>query len=66
MIVNNAAITDASQTKVADVSSEMVNKILAVNFMAPFILAQEALPHIRKVKGNIVFINSATGKDKFV
>ena len=32
-----------------------------VNFYAPFILSQEALPHLEKTKGNIVFISSVAG-----
>ncbi len=35
--------------------------MMDVNFYAPFILSQEALPHLEKTKGNIVFISSVAG-----
>ncbi len=47
---------------VANTPDNLAQKIFTLNFFSPLALTRESLPHIRKVKGNIVFISSVVGK----
>jgi NAD(P)-dependent dehydrogenase (short-subunit alcohol dehydrogenase family) len=48
---------------VEETSDELIRKIFELNFFAAHALTREALPHIRKVKGNILFMSSVAGKN---
>ncbi len=63
VLINNAGIDDHTCT-ITETPNDLVQKIFTVNCFAPLALTREALPHIRKVKGNIVFISSVFGKKK--
>lgn len=55
-VVNNAAIVASSNMKSTTVP--YLERMLAVNTIAPFAIIQEALPHLQKTKGNVVNIGS--------
>lgn len=55
-VVNNAAIVASSNMKSTTVP--YLERMLAVNTIAPFSIIQEALPHLQKTKGNVVNIGS--------
>jgi NAD(P)-dependent dehydrogenase (short-subunit alcohol dehydrogenase family) len=54
--VNNAAL--AKYDNLEDLTSERLDKIFAVNVMAPILLTQAAIPHLKKSRGAIVNISS--------
>ncbi len=60
VLVNNAAFGQFAS--IGESTDEMSSQVFAVNFFAPLALTREALPHIRKVKGNVIFISSVGGK----
>ncbi|HEU5052425.1 MAG TPA: SDR family oxidoreductase [Hanamia sp.] len=55
-IVNNAAIVASSNIQSTD--KNFLQKILAVNTIAPFLLIKDALPHLSKQKGCVLNIGS--------
>lgn len=55
-VVNNAAIVASSN--IEDTDKEFLEKLLAVNTIAPFLLTQAALPYLTKTKGNVLNIGS--------
>jgi len=55
-VVNNAAIVASSNMKSTTVP--YLERMLAVNTIAPFAIIQEALPHLQQTKGNVVNIGS--------
>jgi len=55
-VVNNAAIVASSNMKTTTVP--YLERMLAVNTIAPFAIIQAALPHLIKTKGSIVNIGS--------
>ncbi len=59
-MVNNAGYLKMNRPLIK-VSNKEAQDMWNLNFMAAFALAREALPHIRKVKGNILFISSVGG-----
>ncbi len=63
ILVNNAAIHDEGMF--TDITVEQMTKVMNINFISPFGLTKEALPHIRKEKGNIIFISSIGGTFNF-
>ncbi len=60
VLVSNAGIVHFE--KAVDTKLEDFQWIVNFNLTMPFLIAREALPHLRKVKGNIVFISSDSGK----
>jgi len=62
-LVNNAAIVASSN--IGNTSIEYLERMLAVNTIAPFAIIQEALPHLSRSRGcvvNIGSINSWSGE----
>ncbi|MGN6801118.1 MAG: SDR family NAD(P)-dependent oxidoreductase [Ginsengibacter sp.] len=55
-IVNNAAIVASSNIQTTD--KNFLQKILAVNTIAPFLLIKDALPHLSNQKGCVLNIGS--------
>jgi len=55
-VVNNAALITSSN--IATTSQELIQRILAVNTMAPLAIIQAALPHLSKAKGCVLNIGS--------
>ncbi len=61
VLVNNAAYANNDHT-VATTPDQLPQHMFTVNVFSPLALTREALPHIRKVKGNVIFISSIAGK----
>tara|TARA_Y100000588_G_scaffold318502_1_gene348045 strand:- start:403 stop:1173 length:771 start_codon:yes stop_codon:yes gene_type:complete len=59
VLVNNAGV--AEMGKFDDFSIEDWNKTIDINVTGVFHMIQAALPHLRKVKGNIVNVSSVSG-----
>lgn len=59
VVVNNAAI--AVMGGIDDVSLDDWNKQMAINAGGVFLTIKKALPHLEKVKGNIVNVSSVSG-----
>ncbi len=59
VLVNNAAKYDGVQ--LGEMPNEMFQEVINLNLTSPFAMTREALPHIRKTKGNIIFISSIGG-----
>ncbi len=59
MLVNNAGAT--AVMSLADTDAERVTGLLALNVVAPSLLAQAALPHLRSSRGTIVNVSSTYG-----
>ncbi len=59
--MNNAGYGDHDHS-VATTPDDLAQRMFTVNVFAPLALTREALPHIRKAKGNIVYITSVAGK----
>ncbi len=59
VLVCNAGIVHTA--KVVDTSTDEFRRVIDFNLTAPFVQAREALPYLRQVKGNIVFISSDSG-----
>ena len=55
-VVNNAAIVAAST--ITDTNKAFINRILAVNTIAPCLLIQAALPHLIESRGSVLNIGS--------
>ncbi|KAM7356831.1 dehydrogenase/reductase SDR family member 4-like [Cochliomyia hominivorax] len=65
ILVSNAAI-NPSIGAVLDCEEKAWDKIFDVNLKSSFLLAKEALPHLRKEQNsNIVFVSSITGYDAY-
>ncbi len=60
-MVNNAG-TAPEGADTRDTTLAESERVMAVNYRACYILAREALPHLEKVKGNIVFTASFFGR----
>jgi NAD(P)-dependent dehydrogenase (short-subunit alcohol dehydrogenase family) len=58
-LVNCAAIGIAKP--IGETDLDLLNKFLAINLTAPYLLAQAALPHMRKAKGSSI-VNIASGQ----
>jgi len=59
LLVNNAGGTPAAP--VADASSELLEKVIALNLTAPLILARAAYDALREASGSVVNIASISG-----
>ncbi len=59
--MNNAGISDSAKP-VSETANDEAQRVFTVNFFASLALTREALPHIRNVKGNVIFISSVAGK----
>lgn len=59
VLVNNAGVS--MRGTIEQLSPEVITTVFKVNSIAPVMLTQMALPHIRKAKGSIVFISSLSG-----
>ncbi|HYF34746.1 MAG TPA: SDR family oxidoreductase [Prosthecobacter sp.] len=55
-VVNNAAMVKASN--IHDTDAAFFMKMIQVNTLAPFLLIQAALPHLRETRGNVLNIGS--------
>ena len=62
VLINNAGMAGSGAT-VRNESTELAKRVMDVNYFAAFILAREAIPHLEKVKGNIVFTSSTLSKE---
>ena len=60
ILVNNAAML--TNCDVVDLMAEDITQVLKVNVISPPMMSKEAIPHLRKTKGNIVFLSSVTGE----
>ncbi|GGX81684.1 SDR family NAD(P)-dependent oxidoreductase [Streptomyces fructofermentans] len=58
-VVNNAGAT--AVMPLADTEKEIVLDLLAVNVVAPSLLARAALPHLRETSGTIINLSSTYG-----
>lgn len=56
ILVNNAAVTGSSGIPLSEVSLEAWEEQWAVNVRAPFVLCQEAIPHLKK-QGRTYIVN---------
>ncbi|HEY4321782.1 MAG TPA: SDR family oxidoreductase [Gemmatimonadales bacterium] len=61
LLVNSAAVME--KLSVVDTSVEQWDAILDLNLRAPFFLAQQAAPHLRKTHGKIINIADLAGLD---
>ena len=61
VLVNNAAANPA-YGPVEDTPEEAYDKIMEVNVKGPFLLAQAALPHLKKEGGSIINVSSIGGR----
>ena len=59
VLVNNAGVL--SMSSIAEQSTEEAQRVMNLNYMSPLVLTREALPHVRKTQGNVVFISSVGG-----
>jgi NAD(P)-dependent dehydrogenase (short-subunit alcohol dehydrogenase family) len=59
LLVNNAALFET--TSLATLSLEQWDAVFETNTRGPFLVAREALPHLRAVRGRIVNIGSLGG-----
>ncbi len=59
VLVNNAGIWRSCH--VADMSPEVFKELLQVNVVSHQAMSREAMPHLRKAQGNVVFISSIAG-----
>lgn len=55
-VVNNAAMVVSSN--IEDTDQALLQKVLAVNTIAPFLLIKSALPHLSETQGNVLNIGS--------
>lgn len=60
-LVNNAAAFTGHRT-IDELAVDQVEHLVRVNFIAYFAAAKYALPHLRRVRGSIVNINSIVGE----
>ncbi|HEU4636485.1 MAG TPA: SDR family oxidoreductase [Edaphobacter sp.] len=60
LLVNNAGMFEAAALE--EVTVEQWDRIFATNTRAPFLMAQAALPYLRRVQGRIVNIGSLGGR----
>jgi NADP-dependent 3-hydroxy acid dehydrogenase YdfG len=60
VLVNNAGTIHLGRTE--DASEEDFMDQLAVNLLAPYALTRAFLPHLRRARGDIIFINSSAGR----
>ncbi len=60
ILINNAGIL--RNANVADMSPDVFKELLNVNVVSPQVMSKEAIPHLRKAKGNIIFISSIAGE----
>ncbi len=60
VLVNNAGIPSGGEC-IRNESVESARAVMDINYFAAYILAKEAIPHLEKVKGNIVFTASQLG-----
>ncbi len=61
VLVNNAGALDFVHA-ISETQDDLAQKYFTLNFFAPLALTREALPLIRKVKGNIIYMSSIVGK----
>ena len=59
IVVNNAAVFES--VSLEQISVEQWDAVFETNTRGPFLVAREALPHLRKVQGRIVNIGSLGG-----
>ncbi|MBK5278719.1 MAG: SDR family NAD(P)-dependent oxidoreductase, partial [Bacteroidia bacterium] len=59
ILINNAGVSMRGITE--RLSPEVISTVFKINAIAPVMLAQMVLPHIRQTRGSIVFISSLAG-----
>jgi len=60
ILINNAGV--ATSTPFEEITEEMLDNIMAINFRAPFFLTQKALPHLKRSQtASIINICSVVG-----
>ncbi len=62
MICNAGAVLARTITPVANLDLNLFDQTMALNFNCPVAMTKEALPHLRKTKGNILYVSSIAGK----
>ncbi len=55
---------DATKPSLTEVSMDTFRKIFDVNYLSVVETTKEALPHIRKAKGSVLYVSSASGKKR--
>ncbi len=61
MLVSNAGIVPKHSQPFRSEATADIKRLMDVNFFSGAILAKEAIPHLEKVGGNIVFTGSVVG-----
>lgn len=56
-----AAGTNIAERRLAQITPEVWDQILAVNLSGPFYVLHAALPHLQRSQGDVVFISSVSG-----
>ncbi|MEQ8703048.1 MAG: SDR family oxidoreductase [Phaeodactylibacter sp.] len=57
ILVNNAGIS--AEGTLAELSPEVLRKVMEVNYFGSVFMTQAALPHLRQQRGSVLFISSA-------
>ena len=60
ILVNNAAVSTTFGPTI-DTTEEAYDKMLDINVKAPFFLLKEALPHLKRSQGKVIFVASIVG-----
>lgn len=58
VLVNNAGYQFARRSSIDDMTDEQIERVLATNLQAMFVLTREAMPHLRDAGGNIINVSS--------
>ena len=63
IFICNAGVTDLkTMVKVREMPMDDYLHTFNINFFCPVVMTKEALPHLEKTKGSIVFVSSTLGK----
>eukprot|EP00095_Tigriopus_kingsejongensis_P002496 maker-scaffold64_size435223-snap-gene-2.20 protein:Tk02496 transcript:maker-scaffold64_size435223-snap-gene-2.20-mRNA-1 annotation:"short-chain dehydrogenase" len=60
VVISNAGIGSFS-SPITEKPFEKAREVMLLNYMAPFVLTQKALPHLEKAKGSILYVGSLLG-----
>ncbi|MFD1860348.1 SDR family oxidoreductase [Aeromicrobium camelliae] len=58
VLVNNAGYQFARRESIADMTDDQLERVLATNLKAMFVLTREAMPHLKQSRGNIINVSS--------
>ena len=63
IFICNAGVTNLkTMVKVRDMPMDDYLHTFNINYFCPVVMTKEALPHLEKTKGNIVYVSSTLGK----